>query len=236
MDKFETLLDLGHVRPDTQRGVRTGVPEVVFSEGKSVEQTLAAIDGILAVSSSAVVTRLSLEMFGVLQGRYGPQLESSAGRRTAAIHAKDRVKETCRGAIGVITGGSSDIEVAEEARMVCEASGVRVRVAYDVGVAGIHRLVEPLRDICGDSECGAIIVAAGMDGALPSVVAGLVDLPVIGIPTSTGYGYGGKGTGALMAMLQSCAPGLSVVNIDNGVGAAAVALKILRAISGGGRS
>ena len=228
MDKFETLLELGHVRPDAERCSRTGVPEVVFAEGKTIEQLLAAVEGILAERAQVVVSRMTNEMFTVLHGRFGSAVESSPAGRTAVVRREESTQVQSVGTVGIIAAGSSDIEAAEEARMVCQASGCGVRTAYDVGVAGIHRLTCPLREMSDDKSCRVLIVVAGMDGALPSVVAGLVDVPVIGLPTSVGYGFGGKGVGALMAMLQSCAPGLSVVNIDNGVGAAAVAVKILR--------
>jgi NCAIR mutase (PurE)-related protein len=127
----------------------------------------------------------------------------------------------------MIAAGTSDLEALGEARMVCDAAGCATTVAADVGVAGLHRLFEPLSAMLREGV-DAIVVAAGMDGALPSVVAGLVDVPVIGLPTSTGYGAGGKGEAALLAMLQSCAPGLMVVNIDNGVGAGAAAVRIAR--------
>ena len=126
------------------------------------------------------------------------------------------------GQVGVLTAGTSDIPIAEEAAARCREMGCQVYSAYDVGVAGLHRLFEPLRAMLA-APADAIIVAAGMDGALPSVVAGLVDVPVIGLPTSVGYGLGGGGMGALTSMLQTCAPGLAVVNIDNGIGAGAMA-------------
>jgi pyridinium-3,5-biscarboxylic acid mononucleotide synthase len=122
----------------------------------------------------------------------------------------------------VLTAGTSDIPVAEEALALCREMGCEVLHAYDVGVAGLHRLFEPLRAMLA-APVDALIVAAGMDGALPSVVAGLVDMPVIGLPTSVGYGMGGGGIAALSSMLQTCAPGLAVVNIDNGIGAGAMA-------------
>ena len=123
----------------------------------------------------------------------------------------------------MLTAGTSDVGVAEEAALLCREMGCEVVRGYDVGVAGLHRLFGPLRSMLEEAEVDVIIVAAGMDGALPSVVAGLVDVPVIGLPVSVGYGVGGKGVAALYSMLQACAPGMSVVNIDNGIGAAAVA-------------
>jgi pyridinium-3,5-biscarboxylic acid mononucleotide synthase len=126
------------------------------------------------------------------------------------------------GSVAVLTAGTSDIPAAEEAVVVAQEMGCRVFTAYDVGVAGLHRLEQPLRAL-RQTRADVVIVAAGMDGALPSVVSGLVDVPVIGLPTSVGYGLGGKGVAALLTMLQTCSPGLTVVNIDNGVGAGATA-------------
>jgi NCAIR mutase (PurE)-related protein len=134
------------------------------------------------------------------------------------------VKEK-RGTVGILTAGSSDIRAAEEAKLMAEAMGCRCITSYDVGVAGMHRLLEPMKMML-EEGVDVIIVAAGMEGALPSVVASLACVPVIGVPTSTGYGYGGNGEGALMCMLQTCSPGLAVVNIDNGIGAGSIAAMI----------
>jgi len=125
--------------------------------------------------------------------------------------------------VGILTAGTSDVPAAEEAALLCHEMGCTVYTAYDVGVAGLHRLFDPLHKMLDEIQVDVLIVAAGMDGALPSVVAGLADVPVIGLPTSVGYGLGGGGQAALYSMLQTCAPGLSVVNIDNGIGAGAVA-------------
>jgi hypothetical protein len=130
----------------------------------------------------------------------------------------------------VLAAGTSDIPAAEEAKVTAEVMGCQVLAYYDVGIAGIHRLMEPLRETLVQ-DVSAIVVVAGMEGALPSVVRGLVPVPVIGVPTSTGYGYGGKGEAALMTMLQSCAPGLTVVNIDNGFGAGATAALIANGVA-----
>ncbi len=134
-----------------------------------------------------------------------------------------------QGKIGIITAGTSDVPVAEEARVVAEEAGCEVLTSYDVGVAGIHRLFHQIRRMI-EEDVKALIVVAGMEGALPSVVAGLVDVPVIGVPTSVGYGVGAGGFTALNAMLQSCAPGIAVVNIDNGFGAAVFASTIVKQI------
>jgi hypothetical protein len=127
------------------------------------------------------------------------------------------------GRVGILAAGTSDVPVAEEAALMCREMGCSVHTAYDVGVAGLHRLFGPLCEMLDEAAVDVLIVAAGMDGALPSVVAGLVDVPVVGLPTSAGYGLGGAGVAALYSMLQTCVPGLSVVNVDNGIGAGAVA-------------
>jgi hypothetical protein len=154
----------------------------------------------------------------------------SEAARSMVIYRPGYVQLTTGGHVGVISAGTSDIPVAEEATLIVEEMGCRVTRIYDVGVAGLHRLLGPLRDLIAN-DVDAIIVAAGMDGALPSVVAGLAPVPVIGLPTSIGYGMGGKGIAALLSMLQTCAPGLSVVNIDNGVGAGITAALIANRVA-----
>lgn len=151
--------------------------------------------------------------------------QESAG--VLAVHTPSYLPPEERGCVGVLTAGTSDIPVAEEAILVITHMGCRVERGYDTGVAGLHRLAEPLTRMIKNGA-GVLVVVAGMEGALPSVVAGLVDIPVIGVPTSTGYGLGGDGTAALLSMLQSCSPGLVTVNIDNGVGAGAAASLIAR--------
>ncbi len=146
------------------------------------------------------------------------------------IYEHDYARSSTGGRVGIISAGTSDIPAAEEAALIAEEMGCDVTCIYDVGVAGLHRLIEPLRNLL-ISGVDAIVVAAGMDGALPSVVAGLVPVPVIGLPTSIGYGMGGKGVAALLSMLQTCAPGLSVVNIDNGVGAGSTAALIANQVA-----
>ncbi len=218
-------------RPDAGRERRKGAPEVIFGETKATPQIIAMAQGLLAGSGRAIISRL--------------RQESIAPLRTAFQEYKVCVRETARamvithpgyirpqtgGHVGVISAGTSDIPVAEEAALIAEEMGCRVSYIYDVGVAGLHRLLSPLRDLLTDNV-DVIIVAAGMDGALPSVVAGLAPVPVIGLPTSIGYGLGGKGLAALLSMLQTCAPGLSVVNIDNGVGAGITAALIANRVA-----
>ncbi|HWQ13376.1 MAG TPA: nickel pincer cofactor biosynthesis protein LarB [Roseiflexaceae bacterium] len=212
---------------DMLRAVRTGVPEVILAEHKTPEQTLAIVRRVLDERGRVLVSRVPPEARALLERELGAEViwTRYAEGRTLALQRPGAQMAPNGGQVGVLTAGTSDIPVAEEAAALCREMGCQVHTAYDVGVAGLHRLFEPLRRMLA-VPVDAIIVAAGMDGALPSVVAGLVDVPVIGLPTSVGYGYGGGGLAALGSMLQTCAPGLAVVNIDNGIGAAAIAGRI----------
>ena len=202
------------VRIDSDRARRTGIPEVVLAAHKRPDDLAASISRLLDANGRVLVSRLRDDQWDTL--------DRFAGEGVAIERAD--VKPT-GGRIAVISAGSSDRPVAEEAALMAREMGVEVTRVTDVGVAGLHRLVQPLREIVArDVDC--IIVAAGMDGALPSVVAGLVEAPVIGLPVNVGYGHGGGGEAALMSMLQSCAPGITVVNIDNGIGAGSTAALI----------
>ncbi|GAC1655345.1 MAG: hypothetical protein NVS4B12_27770 [Ktedonobacteraceae bacterium] len=187
--------------------------------------------GLLAGSGRAIMSRMRPESIMFVQEafhEYSIRMREAA--RAMVVYAPDYVRPTTGGHIGVISAGTSDVPVAEEAALIAEEMGCMITSIYDVGVAGLHRLLAPLRDLLA-THVDVIIVAAGMDGALPSVVSGLVPVPVIGLPTSIGYGLGGKGVAALLSMLQTCAPGLSVVNIDNGVGAGSTAALIANQIA-----
>ena len=219
------------IRPDFHREQRKGVPEVIYGETKDIEQIVAVARKMLNETGRTIISRVPTEAIEVLRdvfNRYNVRVHGTA--RAVVIYKPDY--EHCRtgGQVGVISAGTSDVPVAQEAALIAEEMGCEVTCIYDVGVAGLHRLLEPLRNLLS-KEVDAIIVAAGMDGALPSVVAGLVPVPVIGLPTSVGYGVGGKGVAALLSMLQTCAPGLSVVNIDNGVGAGITAAMIANRVA-----
>lgn len=211
--------------PDFERAHRKGVPEVILAERKSVEEALEIARAFLERTGRAILSRVGPELEARLRAEFADEaeLEWIAPARAAVLRRPGVSRPRTGGRVGILTAGTSDIPVAEEAALVCREMGCEVYTAYDVGVAGIHRLVEPLRYLLDEVRVDVLIVAAGMDGALPSVVAGLADVPVIGLPTSVGYGLGGGGVAALYSMLQTCAPGLAVVNIDNGVGAGAVA-------------
>jgi NCAIR mutase (PurE)-related protein len=215
--------DLGFAKLDSHRALRRGVPEVVFGEGKSAAQIAAIGKRVLASGANLIVTRLSADKARALRRamrslRYHPE-----ARIGTAV--KERAAPNGHGEVMVISAGTSDIPVAEEAAICAEMFGNRVRRLYDVGVAGIHRLTANLD---GVRRASVLIVVAGMEGALPSVVAGLIDRPVIAVPTSVGYGTAFGGIAALLGMLNSCASGVTVVNIDNGFGAALAATLINR--------
>ena len=219
------------IRPDTEREQRKGTPEVIFGETKEVAQIIETARRLLASSGRAIISRVRLEVVEALRETFQEcTLRIREAARAVVIYRPGYERRNTGGHVGVISAGTSDIPVAEEATLIAEEMGCRVTCIYDVGVAGLHRLMEPLRDLLS-TEVDVIIVAAGMDGALPSVVAGLVPVPVIGLPTSIGYGMGGKGVAALLSMLQTCAPGLSVVNIDNGVGAGMTAALIANRVA-----
>jgi pyridinium-3,5-biscarboxylic acid mononucleotide synthase len=216
-----------YARLDIGRAARKGVPEIVFAAGKTSDQLAAIVARFLEHGDAVVGSRVSAEQAEAVRMAVNGVVEYHARARMLVVHGLGFETPPAKGAVGILAGGTSDVAVAEEAAIVCREMGVAVSTAYDVGVAGVHRLGGPLSAMI-DAGVGAFVVAAGMEGALPSVVGGLVDVPVIGLPVSTGYGFGGNGEAALMGMLQSCSPGLAVVNIENGVGAGVTAALIAR--------
>lgn len=207
---------------DHHRHLRQGVPEVVFAKDKTPEDAAAIARAMFARSGRCLVTRASKAHHAELLSIEGARIEYSERAGTIAV-SDDGKRAKLKGNILILTAGTSDIPVAEEAAVTARFLGSRVATAFDVGVAGIHRLFDKREMISGSR---VIIVVAGMEGALPSVVGGLTDRPVIAVPTSTGYGTSLGGLTALFAMLNSCVPGIAVMNIDNGFGAACLAHKI----------
>lgn len=222
---------------DLGRAARSGVPEVVLAEYKTTEQTVAIAQRILERVGRVIISRVPPEMRVALRAALDNEINWTAygDGRTLVLSRPGAEPARHGGSVGLLAAGTSDLPVAEEAAALCYEMGCEIHRAYDVGVAGLHRLFEPLRAMLA-APVDVIIVAAGMDGALPSVVAGLVDVPVIGLPTSVGYGFGGGGVGAMTSMLQTCAPGLAVVNIDNGIGAGAMAGRIAARMGAARRS
>ncbi len=216
--------DLGFARVDHHRALRVGFPEVVFGQGKTAEQVVAIAQRIVAAGHSLLVTRIDAEAAARVTGAVPGALHDPVARTITVRVAGEPV--ATRGTVLVVAAGTTDQPVAEEAVRTLEAFGQPVERLYDVGVAGLHRLLEAREAIVSAS---VLIVVAGMEGALPSVVAGLVDRPVIAVPTSVGYGASFGGLAALLGMLNSCASGVTVVNIDNGFGAAVAAAAMNRA-------
>lgn len=210
--------------PDFNRHERKGVPEVILAEHKSTEQVLEITRRFLETEGRAILSRVPPEIETRLRAEFAAfDIEWHPIPRAMVLRRPGTTPPDTGGRVGILTAGTSDVPIAEEAALLCREMGCEVYTAYDVGVAGLHRLFEPLERLLKQEQVDVIIVAAGMDGALPSVVSGLVDVPVIGLPTSVGYGLGGQGVAALLTMLQTCSPGMAVVNIDNGIGAAAIA-------------
>jgi NCAIR mutase (PurE)-related protein len=222
----------GFANLDVHRSERTGIPEAILAEGKTHAQVVAAVRRMAEASGVALATRVSDECANAIQRGLGKKfrVQRNSIGRTVVLQKKGAALRGSGGKIAILAAGTSDIPTAEEARVTAEVMGCKVLAHYDVGIAGIHRLLEPLKELL-DDNVSVVVVVAGMEGALPSVVRGLVTVPVIGVPTSTGYGYGGHGQAALMTMLQSCAPGLTVVNIDNGFGAGATAALVANQVA-----
>ena len=219
---------------DIFRKVRTGIVEVIYAENKKPEVTLEIIYSFLKKNRFAIVSRYRDELIPLISKEFenneAYSVDINEFAKTLVVKEKTYKFEKKGGIIGIITAGSSDIPVAEEAKVIAKSMGCEVLTSYDLGIAGIHRLFTPLSEMI-KKGIQVIIVCAGMEGTLPGVVAALVNIPVIGVPISSGYGLGEKGIGALTTMLQSCSPGLLVVNIDNGFGAGASAALIANKIA-----
>jgi hypothetical protein len=219
--------DLEYAKVDHHRAIRRGYPETIFCLGKTTEQVLGIAERMVARGTSVLGTRATPAVLEAIQARFS-SAEVFPQARCFRIGGSDEV-ERLQGTVCVVCAGTGDIPVAEEACVTLEAYGNTVQRVYDVGVAGLHRVLSHL-DVLRAAH--VIIVCAGMEGALPSVVSGLVSAPVIAVPTSVGYGASFQGLAALLGMLNSCASGVTVVNIDNGFGAAAAATAINRRING----
>lgn len=224
-DAVETIhndgfTDLGFAKIDTERGQRTGMPEIVYGEGKTADQIIGIVEAMLGEQNNILVTRVDGKKAAAVRTKL-PHLHYDTASEILLWERNPQMKT--QGKIAIVTAGTSDLKVAEEAAITAEAFGNSVDRIYDVGVAGIHRLFARLEQI---RAAQVVIVIAGMEGALASVVGGLVSTPIIAVPTSVGYGTAFNGLAALLTMLNSCATGITVVNIDNGFGAGYAASKI----------
>jgi len=221
LERLQTLPyeDLGFASVDHHRSLRQGFPEVIFCEGKTRAQVVAIARGLLAKGGPLLATRVTADVARALK-KLDRRAQYHEAARAVVVHRK---KPVLAGDILIVTAGTADVPVAEEARVTAEVMGSRVETIFDVGVAGIHRVLGRHERI---RRARVLIVVAGMDGVLPSVVGGLVDRPVIAVPTSRGYGASFGGLAALLTMLNSCAAGVGVMNIDNGFGAGVLAHRI----------
>lgn len=227
LEKLENLpfKDLGFARVDHHRELRKGAPEAVYSPGKTMEQIDEIIEEMEG-TSDVLITRLEKEKIDYLKDKYpGAHIE-----RDARLCYLGSFPDHKTGKIAVITGGTGDIPVAKESKLTAKSMGVKVKTFFDVGVSGVHRLLGIREDI---RDADLAIVIAGMEGALPSVVAGLVETPVVSVPTSMGYGANFKGVAPLLTMLNSCAPGVSVVNIDDGYSAGYFGATVVKSLKKG---
>ncbi len=224
MNKFQNTgyEDMGFAKVDLHRHRRKGFPEVIYCEGKTPQQVVKIARRIWEHGHDVLATRADRKVFTAVK----KTLKKTKYFETArAITVQRKPRRLVAGSIAIVSAGTADLPVAEEAAVTAEFLGNKVERIYDVGVAGIHRLVKNLDKI---KKAKVVIVVAGMEGALPSVLGGLVDKPIVAVPTSVGYGASFKGLSALLTMMNSCAPGVAVVNIDNGFGAAVMAHYIVK--------
>jgi NCAIR mutase (PurE)-related protein len=218
--------NLGFAKVDTGRGITAVLPEVIFAQGKSSEEILKIAENLFSRTGLAIVSKVAEDQKKALLQAF-PEGHYSQRARLFVIGKFNGIPDRNEGSVAVVSAGTSDLHAAEEASIILETMKIEINRFYDIGVAGIHRLSEVLPRLRINSVC---IVFAGMDAALPSIIGGLYRGPIVAVPTSTGYGTAFEGVTALLSMLNSCSPGICVLNIDNGLGAAAAALRILRGI------
>jgi NCAIR mutase (PurE)-related protein len=226
--KLLSIDELGDfAKIDCNRELRKGIPEIILAEGKAPVDLAEIALKMLAKKGRVIISRCEEQHIQAIKQTVPNEvmLRVYDKARMITMIKKDFTSKKTGGKVGILTAGTSDIPVAEEARIIAEEMGCEVFASYDLGVAGIHRLLQPLKNLVV-KDIDVIVVVAGREGALASVVAGMVDVPVIAVPTSNSFGFGEKGVSALMAMLQSCSLGLAVVNIDGGVAAGAIATLI----------
>ena len=236
LDEAERLLKClsideiaGLAKIDVNRDMRKGFPEIILAEGKEPADVVHIALNLVNKSGRAIISRANEKHFEEIDKNdiKGVNVEINKKARIAILKKKDYLVTANKGKVGILTAGTSDIPVAEEVRIIAEEMGCSVFSSYDAGVAGIHRLFPSVKKMI-EEDVDVIVVIAGREGALPTVVSGLVDIPIIGVPTSIGYGYGGMGISALMSMLQACSMGIAVVNIDGGVAAGCLSALIAR--------
>ena len=226
LDDGESEPDGEFARLDYARAGRTGAPEIILAENKSPAQVIDLVRRMIDRNGSVLLSRVPDSTASEIRRQFGDhEIEQPDGAAMLRVSQQASGRGETSGNVAIFTAGTSDLPRAHEVRMVIDEMGASGRIWADMGVAGLHRLIRPFREAI-EWNASAFVVVAGMDGALPSVIGGLSPVPVIGLPVSVGYGFGGQGEAALMTMLQTCAPGLTVVNIDNSVGAGIAAARI----------
>jgi NCAIR mutase (PurE)-related protein len=216
----------GFAKIDINRRMRSGIPEIIFAETKELDEIKKIAKRVLEKTNLVIISRINKKDYSkIMTFAKKLKVKIKTGKNSSSLLLFKKQIKFHGGKVGIITAGTSDIGVAEESRLVCEAMNCKCITSYDVGVAGIHRVFPILKEMI-EEDVDCIIVAAGMEGALATLVSTMIDIPIIGVPTSIGYGYGEKGIAALASMLQSCSLGLSVVNIDNGIAAGGIAANI----------
>ena len=231
--RLQAIAELeGIAKIDCNREHRKGIPEIILAEHKTIQDTVEIAIKMLEANGRVIISRCTPQHIEALKAATptGATYQVNHKARIVNIKKENYAVTTSGGRIGLLTAGTSDISVAEEAKIIAEEMGCTVYTEYDIGVAGIHRLLEPLKELI-IKDVDVLIVVAGREGALPTVVAGMVNIPVIAVPTSNSYGFGEKGISALMAMLQSCSLGTAVVNIDSGIAAGAIATLIANRVA-----
>ena len=231
--RIHSIEEIGNMaKIDTGRETRKGIPEIILGEGKTPRNILEITRKVLKTTGRVIISRVQKNQISIIKKNIPDNTSLHINSKANIIVLrKDNFKtKKTGGKIGILTAGSSDIPIAEEAKVIAEEMGCEVISTYDVGVAGIHRLFPRLKEMI-EKNVDVIVAVAGREGALPSVIAGIIDVPLIAIPTSIGYGLGEKGIGALIAMLQSCSLGIAVVNIDGGVSAGTIAALIANRVS-----
>ena len=215
---------------DIKREIRIGIPEIILAEGKSITQLEAITNKMITDTGKAIISRIESENSNIIKNKFKDFLiEEYASSKILIIKKSSKQPTKIKGKVGILSAGTADIPIAEEARIILNEMGCEVITEYDVGVAGLQRLFPAINKML-NMKVDVIIAVAGREGALPTVIAGLVDIPIIGVPTSMGYGFGEKGTSALMSMLQSCSLGIATVNIDSGIAAGILAIIIIKRI------
>lgn len=231
--RIHTIEEIGNIaKIDIGRETRKGIPEIILGEGKTPENILQITKIMLKETGRVIISRVQENQVNIIKQNIpeNASLQINSKAKIIIIKKSDYKTKKTDGKVGILTAGTSDISVAEEAKIIVEEMGCQAITTYDVGVAGIHRLFPHLKEMI-EKDVDIIIAIAGREGALPSVIAGTIDLPIIAVPTSIGYGLGEKGVSALIAMLQSCSLGIAVVNIDGGVAAGTIAALIANRIS-----